>query len=49
MNAILDYFERVQAFISGLSPVKIERYDERVLSPERGNIRIWQRFSDNSL
>ena len=49
MNAILDYFERVQALISGLSPVEIERYDERVMSPERGNLRIRLRFSDNSL
>jgi hypothetical protein len=49
MNAILAYFERVQALISGLSQVEIERYDERVLSPERGNLRIRLRFSDNSL
>lgn len=49
MMTILDYFERVQALISGLSRVEIERYEERVLSPERGNVRIRLRFSDNSL
>jgi uncharacterized protein DUF6516 len=49
MNALLDYFERVQALIYSLSPVEIERYDERVMSPERGNHRIRLRFSDNSL
>jgi len=49
MNAILDYFERVQALISGLFHVEIERYDERVMSAERGNLRIRLRFSDDSL
>jgi len=49
MNGILDYFERVQALISGLSRVEIERYDEQVLSGERGNLRIRLRFFDNSL
>jgi hypothetical protein len=48
MNAILDYFERVQTLISGFSPVEIERYDERVVSPEDNSTiapskqRFWQ-------
>jgi len=49
MTVILDYLERVQALVSGLSQVEIERYEERVLSPERGNLRFRLRFSDNSL
>lgn len=49
MNSILEYFERVQALISGLSRVEIERYEEQVLSNERGNLRVRLRFSDNSL
>ena len=49
MSSILDYYERVQALISDLSRVEIERYEERVLSKERGNLRIRLRFFDNSL
>ena len=49
MNAVLGYLERVQGLASGLSGVEIERYEERVLSRERGNLRIRLRFSDNSL
>src|SRR3990172_6424082 len=49
MNSILDYFERVQALISSLSRVEIERYEEQALSKERGNLRIRLRFFDNSL
>jgi Family of unknown function (DUF6516) len=49
MSGMLDYFERVQALISDLSRVEIERYEEQVLSKERGNLRIRLRFFDNSL
>jgi len=47
--SVPDYFERVQALVSSFSSVEIERYEERILSRERGNLRIRLRFSDNSL
>ncbi len=49
MNKILDHFERVQRLISGSSRLEVERYEEQVLSNERGNLRIRLRFFDNSL
>lgn len=49
MSAVLDYFEGVQTLVARLLRVEIERYEERVLSLERGNLRIRLRFSDNSL
>lgn len=49
MRSIVEYFERVQILVKELSRVEIERYEEQVLSEERGNLRIRLRFSDNSL
>lgn len=49
MSTVLDYIERVQGFVASFARVEIERYEERVLSRERGNIRIRLRFSDNTL
>jgi hypothetical protein len=49
MKNIFEYFERVQMLVSELSKVEIERYEEQVLSKDRGNLRIRLRFSDNSL
>lgn len=39
MRSIVEYFERVQILIKELSRVEIERYEEQVLSEERGNLR----------
>ena len=41
--------EKIQARIISLSKVEVERYEEEVLSKERGNLRIRLRFLDNSL
>jgi len=49
MNNVLDYFERVHTLISGMSRMEVERYEEQLLSTERGNLRIRLRFFDNSL
>ena len=49
MRSIVEYFGRVQILIKELSRVEIERYEEQVLSEERGNLRIRLRFNDNSL
>jgi hypothetical protein len=49
MTALFAYFERVQALIKGLSGVEIERYEEQILSQERGNLRVRLRFTDNAL
>jgi len=49
VRSIVEYFERVQILIRELSRVEIERYEEQVLSEERGNLRIRLRYFDNSL
>ncbi|MDP2754557.1 MAG: DUF6516 family protein [Nitrospirota bacterium] len=49
MKDIVQYFERIQSLIMVLSDVEVERYEEQVLSKNRGNLRIRLRFSDNSL
>jgi hypothetical protein len=49
LRDIVEYFEKVQVLIKGLSRVEIERYEEHVLSEDRGNLRIRLRFFDNSL
>lgn len=49
MISIVEYFERVQILIKELSTVEIERYEEQVLSEERGNLSIRLRYFDNSL
>lgn len=49
MKNIVQYFERIQSLIMGLSSVEVERYEEQVLSKDRGNLRIRLRFFDNSL
>ena len=49
MRSIVEYFGRVQILIMVLCDVEVERYEEQVLSKNRGNLRIRLRFSDNSL
>ena len=49
MNRAVQYFERIQSLILRLSNIIIERYEEQVLSKDRGNLRIRVRFYDNSL
>lgn len=49
MRTISEYFEKVQFLVKGLSHVEIERYDEQLLSLQRGNLKIRLRFVDNSL
>lgn len=49
MKNIEQYFERVQSLITGISKTEVERYEEQILSKDRGNLRICLRFFDNSL
>lgn len=49
MKSIEQYFERVQSFIMGIRKAEAERYEEQILSKDRGNLRIRLRFFDNSL
>jgi len=49
MRSIVEYFERVQILIKELSRVEVERYEEQLLSKDRGNLRLRLRFIDNSL
>ena len=49
MKDIIEYFEEIRILIKGFSRVEIERYEEQLLSSERGNLRIRLRFFDNSL
>lgn len=49
MKSIEQYFERVQSFIMGIPKAEAERYEEQILSKDRGNLRIRLRFFDNSL
>ncbi len=49
MKDIIQYFEKIQSLAMGLSNVEVERYEEQVLSEERGNLRFRLRFIDNSL
>jgi len=46
---IAEYFEKVQSYVADLQRVEIEKYDEQILSEERGNLRIRIRFQNNSL
>jgi len=49
MKTLFDYLEQVQLLVKELAGVEIERYEEQVLSQERGNLRIRLRFTNNSL
>ncbi len=49
MKNVEQYFEKVRSLIISLSRVEVERYEEQVLSKDRGNLRIRLRFFDNSL
>jgi hypothetical protein len=46
---ITDYFTEIQQLIGELSGIETEKYDEQVLTEQRGNLRIRLRFADNSL
>ncbi len=49
MKDVIQYFKRIQPLIISLSRIEVERYEEQVLSNDRGNLRIRLRFPDNSL
>ncbi len=49
MKSIIEYFERIRNLIEFLPGVQVERYEEQVLSKERGNLRIRIRLIDHSL
>ena len=49
MTDIFDYFRELQNLIQNLPDVEIEKYEEQILTGERGNLRCRLRFSDNSL
>lgn len=49
MKGIEQYFQKVQTLIRSISDVEMERYEEQILSKDRGNLRIRLRFLDNSL
>jgi hypothetical protein len=45
---LLNIFEEIRTPIKELTRVEIERYEEQVLSSERGNLRIRLRFFNNA-
>lgn len=49
MKDIEQYLEGIRQLIAVLTKVEAERYDEQVLTKDRGNLRIRLRFIDNSL
>lgn len=49
MTDIFDYFRESQNLIQNLPDVEIEKYEEQILTGERGNLQCRLRFSDNSL
>ena len=44
-----DYVTHVGQLIQDMTNVRIERYDEQLLSETRGNLRIRLRFADQAL
>ena len=44
-----DYVTHVRQLIQDMTNVRIERYDEQLLSETRGNLRIRLRFADQAL
>jgi hypothetical protein len=49
MRTIDEYFTQVRQLLQGVTEAHAERYEEQVLSANRGNLRIRLRFSDQSL
>ena len=49
LNTVEEYFDYVRQLVQSLPDVQTERYEEHILSPTRGNLRIRLRFSDNTL
>ena len=49
MKTIEEYFTYVRQLIQGVSQAHTERYEEQILSVNRGNLRIRLRFSDQAL
>lgn len=41
---IVDYFTEIQRLVGKLYEVEVERYEEEVLTENRGNLRIRLRF-----
>lgn len=49
MSAIEDHLDRVREWVLALPEIRLDRYDEQVLSQTRGNLRIRLRFSDEAV
>jgi len=49
MNTIEEYFTAVRHLLQNVCQARAERYEEQVLSGNRGNLRIRLRFADQAL
>lgn len=49
MKTIEDYFTHVRQLVQRVPDTSAERYEEQILSVNRGNLRIRLRFSDHAL
>lgn len=49
MKTIEDYFTHVRQLVQRVPDTCAERYEEQILSVNRGNLRIRLRFSDHAL
>ena len=49
MRTIDEYFSQIRQLIQAISETHSERYEEEILSWNRGNLRIRLRFSDQAL
>jgi Family of unknown function (DUF6516) len=46
---LAEYFAKIFQLIQALAGVRIERYEEQLLSATRGNLRLRLRFADQAL
>ncbi len=49
MNTVEEYLDHVRQLVQSVSTTQVERYEESILSPTRGNLRVRLRFSDDAL
>ncbi len=49
MRTIEAYFLSVRQLIANVEEARVERYEEQLLTPTRGNLRIQLRFADDAL
>jgi hypothetical protein len=49
MTPIEAYFTSVRALLESVAQVYVERYEEQILSENRGNLRVRLRFADQAL